>query len=362
MTQNKNNNSTNSVIVIVGGGSAGHVLPALPVAQRLIDQQWQVHFVGTNSGMEERLLGDRAIQFHSIASGRLRRYFSWRNFSDVFRILLGIFQSINLLRKIKPNVIFSKGGFVSFPLVFAGWMLRIPIVAHESDLTPGLANRLVMPFVATLCTSFAETRFFAFKGKLVHTGSPVREELLAGDAQTGRRRLGIGEETPILLVTGGSLGAKKLNQIVIQALPELCTSYFVVHVCGPGKAQGIVRERYIELEYVDVGWGDILAAADIVISRAGANAIFELWALQKVALLVPLPLSVSRGDQMANAAYAAKNELSMVAQEQDLNAKELSRCVENLAAKAECYETCLSQFMGLNASALLLAEVERLAK
>jgi len=357
----RDTNITTKTVVIVGGGSAGHVLPALPVADELMKKQWQVHFVGTHSGLEEKLLGGRAITFHSVSAGKLRRYFSWQNFSDVIRILLGIAQAVSLLRKIRPHVIFSKGGFVSFPVVFAGWLLRVPIVAHESDRTPGLANRLVMPFVSTLCSSFADTRFAGFKGRVVNTGTPVREDLLKGDATAGRLFLGAENGLPILLVTGGSLGADALNAIVRKSLPELCASYFVVHVCGPGKAENIVQSGYLELEYVDAGWGDMLAAADIVVSRAGANALFELWALQKLALLVPLSGAASRGDQLANAAYAKTQGLSEVVAEEDLNTESLLRALITLRDNAQQYQQVLAGVTALKASELLLAELENAA-
>ena len=354
--------SAKKTIVIVGGGSAGHVLPALPVADELIKKQWQVHFVGTHSGLEEKLLGDRAITFHSVSAGKLRRYFSWQNFSDVIRIFLGIVQAMFLLRRIRPHVIFSKGGFVSFPVVFAGWLLRIPVVAHESDLTPGLANRLVMPFVSTLCSSFADTRFAGFKGRVVNTGTPVREDLLNGDAAAGRLFLGVENGLPILLVTGGSLGAEALNAIVRASLPELCASYFVVHVCGPGKAKNLRQPGYLELEYVDAGWGDMLAAADIVVSRAGANALFEFWALKKLTLLVPLSGAASRGDQLANAAYAKAQGLSEVVAEEDLGTEQLLIALKTLRDNAPQYQQTLGGVTALKASDSLVAELEAVAK
>lgn len=353
---------TTKTIVIVGGGSAGHVLPALPVADELIKRQWRVHFVGTHSGLEEKLLGDRDINFHSVSAGKLRRYFSWQNFSDVLRIFMGVVQAAVLLRRIRPQVIFSKGGFVSFPVVFSGWLLRIPIVAHESDLTPGLANRLVMPFVSTLCSSFADTRFSGFKGRVVNTGTPVREDLLKGDVAAGRSFLGAEDARPILLVTGGSLGADALNTIVRNSLPVLCANYFVVHICGPGKTENIVQSGYLELEYVDSGWGDILAAADIVVSRAGANALFELWALKKLTLLVPLSGAASRGDQLANAAYAKAQGLSEVVAEEDLGTKQLLAALERLSENAQQYQLALNAITAMKASEMLVAELEAVAK
>ena len=312
---------------MVGGGTAGHVLPALPVIERFLAAGDEVSFVGTRSGLEEQWVTHLPLKFYGISSGKLRRYFSWQNFTDVFRIGAGLLQSIGLMRRVKPDVVFSKGGFVSFPVVVAAWLCRIPVVAHESDLTPGLANRLAAPFVKQLCVSFAPS---ASDPKVVHTGTPIRQEILAGDAARGREKLGLNSEQPLLIVTGGSLGADKLNQTVREAMAALADQFFVLHVCGPGKQADFDHVNYQQLEYVSDGWGDMLAAADVVVSRAGANALFELLALKKRSLLVPLSAEASRGDQIQNARWAADQGLAAVLKEADLDPGTLVSHIANL--------------------------------
>ena len=358
--QERKQSQSPGTIAIVGGGSAGHVVPALPVIDELLNRQWQIHFIGTRSGLEERLLDGRQITFHGIAAGKLRRYLDWQNVTDIARILLAVVESLLLLRRIQPKVLFSKGGFVSLPPVFAAWLLRIPVVAHESDLTPGLANRLAAPFVKTFCTSFADTGLGHFRGRVKHTGTPIRPELVAGDGAKGRNTFALGNKE-ILLVTGGSLGADKLNQVVREALPELLQQYTVVHICGPGKVSGKAQPGYMEFEYVVDGWADLLDAADVVLSRAGANALFELLTLGKLNLLVPLSAAVSRGDQIANAAYAEQQGYSQVLQESDLSSQSLCQALQRLRDDQQSYESKLAQFQKLPTIGLLVDEIESLA-
>ena len=358
--QERKQSQSPDTIAVVGGGSAGHVVPALPVIDELLNRQWQIHFIGTRSGLEERLLDGRQITFHGIAAGKLRRYLDWQNVTDIARILLAVVESLLLLRRIQPKVLFSKGGFVSLPPVFAAWLLRIPVVAHESDLTPGLANRLAAPFVKTFCTSFADTGLGHFRGRVKHTGTPIRPELVAGDGAKGRNTFALGNKE-ILLVTGGSLGADKLNQVVREALPELLQQYTVVHICGPGKVSGKAQPGYMEFEYVVDGWADLLDAADVVLSRAGANALFELLTLGKLNLLVPLSAAASRGDQIANAAYAEQQGYSQVLQESDLSSQSLCQALQRLRDDQQNYESKLAQFQKLPTIGLLVDEIESLA-
>ena len=317
-------------LLCTGGGTAGHVVPAIPIMRAFLEAGARVDFVGSGSAMEQDLLSDLDVTYHGIMAGKLRRYFSFENLIDGFRVLGGVFQALWLVGRLRPDVVFSKGGFVSFPVVFAAWCWRVPVVAHESDLSPGLANRLALPFVRTLCVSFPDTRMAGFSGVLRYTGTPVRPELLAGDADRGRARLEAPSERPILLVTGGSLGADRLNEIVRAALPGLLEQAVVAHVCGAGKTIASDADGYHQFEYVREGWGDLLAAADLVISRSGANALYELICLGKPNLLVPLPRAASRGDQIENAAWAAGEGFSRVIQEEALTPETLQ------AAVAEC--------------------------
>ena len=347
-------------VVFTGGGTAGHVLPAVPVMRALRQRGVEVVFIGGAGGLEKRYLeplGD--IRFFGIASGKLRRYWSWRNLTDAFGVLRGIWQSLWLLGRIRPGVVFSKGGHLSFPVVLAGWMRRIPIVAHESDFTPGLANRLAMPFVDVLCTSFPMQRPKSLRGDLAHTGSPVRPELLAGSADRGRALLQAPPGRPVLLVTGGSLGADALNAVVAEAAPELVRHCCLAHVCGPGKAAGPELRGYRRYEYVGADWGDMLAAADLVVSRAGSNTLFELLTLGKPNLLVPLPARASRGDQLENAGYAARAGYSRVIEQHELNAGALVSAVLAMLLEREAWAARLARFEALPAVDLLVGQIER---
>ena len=354
------NNQRNNHVMLVGGGTAGHVIPALPVIQSLQQAGHRITFVGTTSGLEERLVAGSGVSFKTIAAGKLRRYWSWQNFTDVGRILLGVLQSMVLLLKDRPGVVFSKGGFVSFPLAFAAWLLRIPVVAHESDYSPGLANRLLLPFARVLCTSFAQTHVKPRSGlTVIHTGTPVRHELLQGDAARGRQTLQVPQEQPLLVVTGGSLGADTLNGVVATAAPALTEHFAVFHVCGAGKMSQVQCEGYQQAEYVSDGWGDILAAADVVVSRAGANALFELLALRKVCLLVPLSARASRGDQLENADFAQSAGFAEVVFEEELDAAGLVETVLALYQKRSQVQENLLNFSLPDATSAIVREIHR---
>ena len=350
-----------AAVVVAGGGTAGHVVPALPVVEALLAAGSTVHFVGSTSGLEEGLVAPLGIPFHGIQTGKLRRYFSLENLLDALRVPLGVWQAWRLLRRLRPAVVFSKGGFVSFPVVVGAWLNKIPVVAHESDFTPGLANRLALPFVKSLCVNFEDTR--ARHDRLVVTGTPIRRALLEGDRARGRSLLGVDAKRPVLLVVGGSLGAARLNEVVRDSLDQLLPEYAVVHVCGVGKIDAALADLpgYIQREYVSDDWGDIIAAADLVISRAGANALYEWLALGKPHLLVPLPLTASRGDQIENAAYAEARGWSAVLPEHDLNSVTLIDAAAKLAALSSEYQSRLQAFRTRDSVALIVEELARVA-
>lgn len=345
-------------VLVVGGGSAGHVIPALPVIKLLQDEGLQVSFVGTDSGLEAQLTAASGADFYAVSAGKLRRYWSWQNVTDVFRIFLGTIQALLLIRRLRPDVVFSKGGFVSFPVVFAAWLWRVPVVAHESDLSPGLANRLVLPFVQTLCVSFAQTAAAASK-KVVLTGTPLRDEIVQGDAAKGLSLLALQPPCkPLLIVTGGSLGADALNAVIREALPQLTEQYVVLHVCGAGKTVQLDLPGYVQREFIDQGWGDLLAAADVVLSRAGANALFELLSLGKLSVLVPLPASASRGDQIENAAYAAQCGYSVVLPEAQLNVAALLQALAEVEGRRDQFEAALAGFQHPPAALAIAREIK----
>lgn len=345
-------------VVITGGGSAGHVVPALPVIEAVQAKGWDVTYVGSDSGLEENLVAPFGVRYFGVRSGKLRRYFSLANVTDAFRVPFGVLQAFSILGRVKPDVVFSKGGFVAFPIVFAAWLRRIPVVAHESDLSPGLANRLSLPFVAALCVNFEATRVAG--KRVVHTGTPMRPALIRGERERGLASLGFSGERPFLVVVGGSLGAQRLNEIVREALGALTATFDVLHVCGAGKLDPRLagKRGYVQREFVSDGWGDMLAAADLVVSRSGANALYELLYLKKPHLLVPLPATASRGDQIENAAHTEAKGFSKVVQEADLTAGLLVENLEALLHDLDRWRERLATFEPPDSTGLIVAELE----
>ena len=318
-------------IILTGGGSAGHVTPNLALLPQLQAEGIEVHYIGTADGIERTIVSERSdITYHVISSGKLRRYFSWKNFTDPFRVLRGMFQARRIMREVKPAAVFSKGGFVSVPVVIAAHGKHIPVVTHESDYTPGLANKINAKFADKICVTFEDTLSHV-GAKGVHTGTPIRPELYEGDKERGLSFLGFDDKKPILLVMGGSLGAAAVNDAVRAALPKLLASYDIVHLCGKGKLEeSLAQPGYRQFEYVNEELPDVFAATDIVVSRAGANAVFEFLALSKPALLIPLPRSASRGDQILNAGYFARKGFAMVLEQESLTPETLLDAVNDL--------------------------------
>jgi len=322
-------------IVLTGGGTAGHVAPNLALVPTLKAAGFEIYYVGSHEGIERKLVEDVGIPYFGISSGKLRRYKSFKNATDIFRVGKGLLDAIGVIRKIKPDLVFSKGGFVVVPVIAAARLLRVKSVIHESDLTPGLANKLAMPFATTICVSFPETlRHVGKKGVL--TGTPLRAELFKGERAVGFKFTGLNSAgLPVLLVTGGSQGANAINACVREALPGLLQKFQVVHLCGKGNLSGIGQAGYAEYEYINEAMADVLAMADIVVSRAGANTLFELAALGKPNLLVPLPASQSRGDQILNAASFKKQGFSVVLPEEEMTEERLVRDIDCLFAQKE---------------------------
>ena len=348
--------------VVTGGGSAGHVVPALPIIEALKARDWGITYIGSDSGLEEQLVAPLGVPYVGVRPGKLRRYWSFENVIDAFRVPLSILHAFRVLRRIRPDVVFSKGGFVAFPVVVAAWLRRIPVVAHESDLSPGLANRLTLPFIASLCVNFDTTGVNA--RRVVHTGTPVRESLVRGDRDRGLAAAGFSGDRPVLAVFGGSLGAERLNHIVRDALPSLTQTFDVLHVCGAGKVDPAYLETagYEQRDFVGTEWGDMLASADVVVSRSGANSLYELLILRKPNLLVPLPASASRGDQIENAAFAASRGFSMVVAEADLTSALLVDRVTALRDEAPTWQERLHAFQAPDSTGLIVAELEAALK
>jgi UDP-N-acetylglucosamine--N-acetylmuramyl-(pentapeptide) pyrophosphoryl-undecaprenol N-acetylglucosamine transferase len=352
-------------IVLTGGGTAGHVIPNLALAPALAGAGASVEYIGSAQGIEKRLVEEKGIPFHSIPSGKLRRYFDLRNFTDPFRVIAGLFKAWALLGRIRPALVFSKGGFVTVPVVMAARLRGIPAVLHESDMTPGLANRLAIPFATTVCASFRETLAHLPPGKAVHTGAPIRAELFRGDKARGLAFLGFAPGgLPVLLVMGGSLGSRALNRAVREALPALLARFRVAHICGKGGLDPAFagRDGYRQLEYVGQEMADVLASADYALSRAGSNAIFELLALQIPHILVPLPLSASRGDQILNARAFAAQGYSRVLPEEEIAGDRLARELEALVAGAESHREAMRKSPERDGTAAVAAAILRAMK
>lgn len=306
-------------IILTGGGTAGHVTPNLALLPELYHRGYSVRYIGSKTGIERDLITEAGVPYHGISSGKLRRYFSLQNFTDPFRVLAGFAQAWSLLRKEKPDVVFSKGGFVAVPVVLAAKVLHIPTIIHESDITPGLANKLCIPSAHKICCNFPETLNYLPEGKAVLTGSPIRRELMTGDPLAGLNFTGLSSSKPVLLIIGGSMGSVKVNSAVRSILPRLLETFQVIHLCGKGNLDNTINlSGYVQYEYIGPELKDLFAMADVVISRAGANAICELLALKKPALLIPLSAAASRGDQILNAKSFAKQGFSALLEEEDI--------------------------------------------
>ncbi|MCD8223334.1 MAG: undecaprenyldiphospho-muramoylpentapeptide beta-N-acetylglucosaminyltransferase [Clostridiales bacterium] len=332
-------------IVLTGGGTAGHVTPNLALIPTLQERGYEIHYIGSSNGMERKLIEDAGIPYDGISSGKLRRYFDLKNFTDPFRVLKGCAQARKLLKKYQPDVVFSKGGFVAVPVVLAARHYRIPTIIHESDMTPGLANRICLPSAAKVCCNFPETLSSLPEGRAVLTGSPIRRELLTGDRLTGLQYTGLSASRPILLVIGGSLGSVTVNNAVRALLPRLLKECQVIHICGKGNLDEslIGRPGYVQYEYVDAPLRHLFAAADIVLSRAGANAICELLALRKPNVLIPLSAHASRGDQILNARSFEKQGFSTVLEEEELTEEALLSAIRNTYENRRKFIDAMSQ-------------------
>ncbi len=332
-------------IILTGGGTAGHVTPNIALLPGLKELGYDVHYIGSYNGIEKELIEQFGVPYHGISSGKLRRYFSVQNFTDPFRVLKGFGEAKKLIKSLKPDVIFSKGGFVSVPVVIAGKQCHVPTIIHESDMTPGLANKLALPSASKVCCNFPETLEHLPKEKAVLTGSPIRRELLTGDRDAALQFCHLTPDKPVILIVGGSLGSVAVNNTVRSVLPELLKDFHVVHLCGIGKVDETLKSHkgYVQFEYIKEELKDLFALADIVISRAGANAICEIVALHKPNLLIPLSAKASRGDQILNARSFERQGFSMVLEEEALSPTLLLETVQKLYNDRDTYITAMKQ-------------------
>ena len=345
-------------ILLTGGGTAGHVTPNLALVPYLTEAGFEIEYMGSYDGIEKKLVEAEGIPYYGISSGKLRRYLDIKNLTDPLRILKGLHEARRYMKTHRPDVVFSKGGFVSVPVIMAASEYRIPIVIHESDLTPGLANKLSIPRASKICYSFPETQQYLHKDKAVHTGLPVRKALFNGSAQKGLAFCGFQEDKPVLLVIGGSLGSANVNQAIRSALPELLESFHIIHICGSGKTDPNLEEvpGYRQFEYISEELPDLFAAADLMISRAGANVINELAAIKKPAILIPLGTDQSRGDQILNAESFSRRGFSAVLKEEDLNSQSLLKLVQEVYSQKDTYIRAMAE-AGQEDAAALVTEV-----
>ena len=326
-------------IILTGGGTAGHVTPNLALLPALREEDFEIHYIGSYNGIERRLIEAASIPYDGISSGKLRRYFDLKNFSDPLRVLKGYFEARKLMKKYKPDIVFSKGGFVAVPVVLAAKHYKVPVIIHESDMTPGLANKICIPAASKVCCNFPETLKYLPEDKAVLTGSPIRRELFSGNRLEGLKMCGFTADKPVILVIGGSLGSVRVNEAVREILPELLKKYQVIHLCGKDKVDSSLEgtEGYVQYEYIQKELCDLLDAADLVISRAGANAICELLALHKPNILIPLSLEASRGDQILNAESFERQGFSYVIKEEELTSQGLLEAVSTVDSQKEEY-------------------------
>ncbi len=332
-------------IVLTGGGTAGHVTPCIALLPELKEEGYDIHYIGSYNGIEKKLIEEYGIPYYGISSGKLRRYFDPKNFSDPFKVIKGYFEACKLLKQLKPDIVFSKGGFVSVPVVLAAKKHKIPAIIHESDMTPGLANKLAIPSATRVCANFPETLKYLPEGKAVLTGTPIRKELFSGNKIKGLDFCGFTSNKPVILIIGGSTGSRAINDIIRGMLPTLLRDYQVIHLCGKGNLDERQNDTagYVQYEYIKAELSNLFAAADLVISRAGANAICELLALRKPNILIPLPAASSRGDQILNAESFERQGYSYVLKEEDLSISRLLEAIQSVMNTKKDYMNAMNQ-------------------
>lgn len=351
-------------IVLTGGGTAGHVTPNLALLPELKKAGYEISYIGSKDGIEKRLVEDFDIPYYGVSTGKLRRYFDLKNFTDPFKIVHGFAEAKSILKKLQPDIVFSKGGFVSVPIVRAAGALKIPCIIHESDITPGLANKLCIPVAEKICCNFPETLQYLPEDKAVLTGTPIREELMEGSRKQGLKLCGFNDYKPVLLIIGGSQGARAVNAAVRENLSSLLKDFQIVHLCGKGNLDESLSATpgYKQFEYLKEDLKDAFAACDIVISRAGANAICELLALRKPNLLIPLPTSGSRGDQLLNASSFEAQGFSLVLKEEDLTSETLLSSIQELYCNRQTFIEAMNRSNQMNPILTIMNLINEYAK
>ncbi|SHG20448.1 undecaprenyldiphospho-muramoylpentapeptide beta-N-acetylglucosaminyltransferase [Ornithinibacillus halophilus] len=355
---------TNKRILFTGGGTAGHVIVNLALIPMFQKAGWEIDYIGSKDGIEKKLIEPLDnVTYYPISTGKLRRYMSKENFKDPFKVMKGTMQAARIIGKRKPTVIFSKGGFVSVPVIFAAKMRRVPAIIHESDYTPGLANKLAIPFAKKVLATFPETMKYLPEQKAEYVGAVIRDELFEGRKEDGLALCGFTKEKPVLLIMGGSGGAQKINETVRASLDELLPHFQIAHICGHGKTdENVKREGYVQFEYVNEELKDIFACTDFVLSRAGSNAIFEFLALQIPMLLIPLSRSASRGDQIINANSFKEKSYARVLEEEDLTQERLVEELEKLKNQAPVITDNMKKYSSEKSRDRVIELIKEIAK
>lgn len=355
-------------VILTGGGTAGHVLPTLAVIEEIKKISVDVYsipsthflYIGSATGIEANLVPQLGIPFKAINTGKIRRYFSWRNFVDPFKVVIGFFQAIAIIKKFKPAVVFSKGGYVSTPVVVAAGILGVPVVSHESDAIPGLANRFTAFLSRKICISFESSKKYFGSKKTILTGNPVRLDFKADIGSKLRaneiiRSFGFNPDIPVILVMGGSQGAHLINETIYATLEKLLTRWQVVHLTGERDFADFkrrqealdpkIRSHYQIFSYLKNDLPFVLAGSTIVVSRAGANSLAEIASIGKPSILIPLT-SAASGHQKANAVIFAKNEASILLEEKELTPEllyqQIAGLIESKDALARMSKAALS--------------------
>ena len=347
-------------IVLTGGGTAGHVTPNIAMIPRLQELGYKITYIGSYDGIEKKLIEDFGIPYHGISSGKFRRYFDLKNFSDPFKVLKGYREAKRLLKHLEPDIVFSKGGFVTVPVVIAAKHRKIPAIIHESDMTPGLANKLCIPSASKVCCNFPETINCLPKEKAVLTGTPIRQELLSGSSKAAQQFTGLSSDKPVILIIGGSLGSTMINDNIRGILPQLIKDFQIIHLCGKDKLDHSLSNTtgYVQYEYIKKELADLFAFADIVISRAGANAICEISALKKPNLLIPLSAKASRGDQILNARSFERLGYSMVLEEEQITDENLFHAIHDLYKNRKTYIKTMEESQQINSIEKIIQLIE----
>ncbi len=349
-------------VVFTGGGTSGHVTPNIALIEKLRkEKELEIHYIGGKEGMEKNLIEKVGIPYHGISTGKLRRYFSTKNFTDPIRVIAGLFEAKKIIDEIKPSVIFSKGGFVSVPVVIAGWISKVPVIIHESDLTSGLANRIALPFATEVCISFPETEKHLKNKKVELTGMPIREELFSGSSEMGYSITGFSRNKKVIMVTGGSLGAQRINAVIRGCIESLSGEYQIIHLCGKGKKEQKLDqiEGYRQYEYVNEELKHLFAVSDIIISRAGANTIYEMLLLKKLNILIPLSKKASRGDQILNANSFERQGFSKVIPEEELTEERLQEAIGEVREEAKNYQNAMNKSTVSNGTEKIVQKIKK---